>query len=137
MTQEKTIFQKIIAGEIPCHKIYEDENTFAFLDISPNTKGHTLVIPKEPFKNIYDIDEETAGKLFQSVRKIATAIKKSLKTEGANIVMNNNPVAGQEVLHAHIHIVPRHKDDAGWYGKKYQYKDEEAEEIAQKIRENL
>jgi histidine triad (HIT) family protein len=131
---QKTIFEKIISGEIPCYKIYEDKNTFAFLDINPKTMGHTLVVPKKPFKNIYEIDSKTNSFLFQNVQKIAIAIKKSLKADGINIIMNNEACAGQIVFHAHIHIVPRFKNDAK---KKYSYSKGEAEKISKKIAKNI
>jgi len=134
---EKTIFEKIVAGEIPCTKIYEDSETFAFLDISPSQYGHTLVITKQPFKNIYEIPSEIAGKLFQAVQKIAVAIKKATEADGINIVMNNETAAGQIVFHAHIHIIPRFENDGGYHGKHLTYPEGKKEEIATKIIANL
>jgi histidine triad (HIT) family protein len=135
---EKTIFEKIIAGEIPCTKIYEDQNIFAFLDINPSNYGHTLVVPKKPYKNIYELPDEISGELFKKVKQIATAIKKSLKTDGVNIIMNNESVAGQIVFHAHIHIIPRYKNDGGYYNNKnLKYTNNQAQEYAQKIIANL
>ncbi len=137
MNKEKTIFEKIIKGEIPSDKIYEDEQTFAFLDISPNTKGHSLVIPKKPFKNIFEMPEEEAGSLIKTVKKIAEILKNVLNADGINLVMNNGEAAGQEVFHAHIHVIPRYKNDDGYYYKKYQYQKNEKEEILEKIRKEL
>lgn len=134
---EKTIFEKIIDGEIPCHKIYEDENTFAFLDISPNTKGHSLVIPKKPHKNIYEITDEDVSYLIKTVKKVSIALKESLDADGINIVMNNDEPAGQIVFHAHFHIIPRFKNDQGYHGVKYEYKDGEAEEIVKNVSEKF
>jgi histidine triad (HIT) family protein len=136
MNEEKTIFEKIIVGEIPCYKIYEDEATFAFLDNSPDSPGHTLVIPKEPYKNIYELPDDIAQKLILTVKKVSNAIKKGLEVDGINLVMNNEKAAGQIVFHAHIHIIPR-IGEHDWKGKNYNYKDGEAEEITQKIIGNL
>ncbi len=105
------LFAKIIRGEIPSTKIYEDENTFAFLDITPVNKGHVLVIPKTFYRNILDIEEEDWCRLMETVRTIATAVKKATNADGINIVMNNEPAGGQEVFHAHVHIVPRFNGD--------------------------
>ncbi|NCS99228.1 HIT family protein [Candidatus Parcubacteria bacterium] len=134
---DKTIFEKIVAGEIPCYKLYEDENTFAFLDISPNTKGHSLVITKKPYKNIYEINDTDAENLIKSVKKVATALKKILNADGINIVMNNEEPAGQIVFHVHIHVIPRFKNDDGYHGVKYKYKEGEAEAISEKVSEEL
>jgi histidine triad (HIT) family protein len=133
MEKLKTIFEKIVSGEIPCDKLYEDEHTFAFMDINPNTRGHSLVITKKPYENIYEIPDEIASELFKSVKKISSAIKKALDADGINIVMNNDAGAGQIVFHAHIHIIPRFQNDHGYYGKKYKYKDGEKELIKNKI----
>jgi histidine triad (HIT) family protein len=134
---EKTIFEKIVAGEIPCYKVYEDSDTFAFLDISPNQYGHTLVITKQPFKNIYEIPGEITGKLFQTAQKIAVAVKKATEADGININMNNEPAAGQVVFHVHVHIIPRFENDGGYYGKHLTYPEGKEAEIQNKIIANL
>jgi histidine triad (HIT) family protein len=104
------IFCKIVAGEIPSYKIYEDDNVLAFLDITQGTKGHTLVIPKKHIKNIYDLDEETIFNVFKVVPKISNALKKAFSPIGLNIV-NNNDKPLQSVFHFHIHIIPRYEND--------------------------
>ena len=104
------IFCKIIEGEIPSYKIYEDENVLAFLDITQGTKGHTLVIPKNHVRNIYDLDEETATQVFRVVPKIANAIKKAFNAIWLNII-NNNDQPLQSVFHFHLHLIPRYEDD--------------------------
>ena len=134
---EKTIFEKVISGELPHYKVYEDEETYAFLDAFPSTYGHTLVVPKNPYKNIYEIPTDLAGKLFQVVQKISVAVKKAVEAEGINIVMNNEPAAGQVVFHAHIHIIPRFEDDGGYHKKNLTYPEGKAQEIADKIISNL
>ena len=104
----KTIFTKIVEREIPAHIIYEDDLVIAFLDISQATPGHTLVVPKKEYKNIYELDEKIANHLFGVVVKLAKAINTSLKPKGLNILNNNEAVAGQTVFHYHIHLIPRY-----------------------------
>jgi histidine triad (HIT) family protein len=96
-----------------------------------------LVIPKKPYKNIYEIPTEEAGKLFQAVQKVAVTIKKATEADGVNIVMNNEAAAGQIVFHAHIHIIPRFENDGGYHGKHLTYPVGKAREIADKIIANL
>jgi histidine triad (HIT) family protein len=111
---EKTkdeLFLKIIKGELPSFKVYEDEYTFAFLTIQPNTKGHTLVVPKKYSENLYDTDEETLAKVITSVKKVALLLKKSLKADGIKIAQNNERLGGQAVFHLHFHVIPRYKED--------------------------
>src|SRR3989338_11287524 len=97
------IFEKIARKEIPSEGIYEDEEIYAFLDIKPNNLGHTLVIPKKRYKNIFDAPEEVLQKMIVVAQKIALAQKKALGAEGVNIVMNNETAAGQIVFHIHMH----------------------------------
>ncbi len=104
------IFCKIAKGEIPTYKIYEDENVMAILDISQATKGHTLVIAKEHYKNLYDINEKLAGEIFRVVPKIANAIKKAFNPIGLNVIVNTEKPL-QTVFHFHLHIVPRYYSD--------------------------
>ena len=105
---DNCIFCKIISGEIPSSKVYEDDKVLAFLDISQATKGHTLVIPKEHVRNILEMSAETAETIFSRVPKIARAVQKATGAIGMNILNNNEEVAGQTVFHAHIHLVPRY-----------------------------
>jgi len=103
------IFCKIINGEIPSYKVYEDENFLAFLDISQATIGHTLVIPKKHYENIFELPE--GSNIFSIVTKLAKAIKKATNVQGVNILNNNGEIAGQTVKHFHIHIIPRYEND--------------------------
>jgi len=103
------IFCKIIAGEIPSYTIYEDEDFKVFLDISPASKGHALIVPKVHYANIYDIDEEVAAKAMKLAKKLATRMTDVLGCEGFNILQNNNETAGQTVFHFHIHLIPRYE----------------------------
>ncbi len=104
------IFCKIKDGDIPAYKVYEDEHSLAFLDITQGTKGHTLLIPKTHVKNIYDLDEETAANLFKAVPKVSRALKKAFNPIGLNVI-NNNDQPLQSVFHVHIHLVPRYEED--------------------------
>ena len=101
-------FAKILRGEFPCHKIYEDEHVFAFLDIMPRVPGHTLVIPKAPARNILDIKEEDYLHVARATRKIARAAKSAFKADGITVQQFNEAAGGQVVFHLHVHIMPRH-----------------------------
>ncbi len=101
------IFAKILRGEIPCHKVYEDAHVLAFMDVMPQVDGHTLVIPKAPSRNLLDADPAIFGPLFAAVQKVALAARKAFGAEGVLIKQFNEPAAGQTVYHLHVHILPR------------------------------
>ena len=103
----ENIFAKIIKGEIPAHKVYEDDKTLAFMDIMPRTEGHTLVIPKAASRNMLDIGEDDLCALMKTVRKVARAVKKAYGADGVLIQQFNEPAAGQVIFHTHVHILPR------------------------------
>ena len=103
------IFCKIINGEIPCYKVYEDENFLAFLDISQTTIGHTLVVPKKHYENIFELPEDCD--IFKVVIRIANSLKSALNISDINILNNNGILAGQTVNHYHIHLIPRYEND--------------------------
>lgn len=105
------IFCKIANGEIPSSTIYEDDLFRVILDLSPATKGHALILPKKHMANIFEMDEETAEKVFVLASRIAKAMKEALNCDGFNIVQNNGEIAGQTVFHFHMHIIPRYNDD--------------------------
>jgi len=107
---ENCIFCKIVAGEIPSMKVYEDEYCIATLDIGPATKGHTLIIPKEHHQDITDMDAGLLGKLMTVAKTIGIRQKEKLGAAGFNIVQNNGAAAGQTVLHFHIHVIPRYEN---------------------------
>ena len=107
------IFCKIINGEIPCYKVYEDEKVLAFLDISQASKGHTLIVPKIHFANMLECDEETVAYMYKIANKLGNQIINSLGAKGMNILTNINEVAGQTVKHFHIHLLPRYNDEDG------------------------
>lgn len=131
------LFCKIINGEIPAAKVYEDEYSYAFLDIKPINPGHTLLVPKQHFANLYEMPDEVLANLAPTIKKLGIAIKKAVGADGINIGMNNDSAAGQLVFHAHIHIMPRFKDDGHehWHGKPY--RNNEINGVAKKIISNL
>ena len=111
MKKDDCIFCKIAAGEIPCSKIFEDDTALAFMDIAPLNKGHLLVIPKNHFDNILEIDEETYGRLFSLICRIAKAVGASISPDGMTVMQLNGRASDQVVPHLHIHIVPRWTGD--------------------------
>lgn len=127
-----SIFTKIVKGEIPCYKIAEDDNYFAFLDINPNAKGHTLCIPKVEVDKIFDLDEELYLGLMQFSRKVAKAIEKTVPCNRIAI-----SVIGIEVPHAHVHLIPLNTMEDIRFHKKVALSKDEFENLAQEIRANL
>jgi len=128
-----TIFSKIIAGEIPCYKIAEDERYFAFLDINPMTKGHTLVVPKMEEDYIFNLDDKTLADMMVFAKKVAIAIQKSVSCVRIGVA-----VIGLEVLHAHIHLIPINKEsDMNFKNPKLKLSSEEMNEIATEIRKKI
>ena len=110
-TDADCIFCKIIAGEIPSFKIYEDDDTFAFMDINPANEGHALVIPKEHAADVHEVSEAAIAATVVSAKKVAAAIDKTLQPEGLNLLQCNGPAAAQSVMHFHMHVLPRKNGD--------------------------
>ena len=127
------LFCKIIAGDIPSSKIYEDEKTFAFLDINPVNPGHTIVVPKKHSRNLYDIEKNDWLAVMKTVKMLTLKIKEGMDADGISVAMSNEPSAGQTVFHTHVHIVPRIEDDGLPHWPEGTYKDGEAQEVANKI----
>jgi histidine triad (HIT) family protein len=113
MSMADTIFGKIIGGQIPCHKVYEDERVLAFLDINPLTRGHTLVIPKEPAETLDQLSDESAAALGRVLPRICRAVIAATGVPQYNVLENNGAGAHQAVLHVHFHIIPRPNPDEG------------------------
>ena len=111
MTNENCIFCKIVNNQIPSKIIFENDLCLAFLDISPISKGHTIIVPKRHYDNIEDISEQDLASIFKVVKKIATIIHQKLNIDGYNILQNNYKAAGQEINHFHVHIIPRNTND--------------------------
>lgn len=135
------IFCKIIDGSIPSAKIYEDDHVYAFMDIMPLTKGHTLIIPKNHKENIYDLSEEEATNLFKVVPKIASVLKESFGPVGMNLLNNNGAPAGQSVFHFHLHFIPRYDKTDGfrptWITKEKTFTPEIIQNLAAELYEKL
>lgn len=131
------IFCKIAKGEIPADKVYEDKEFLAFLDIIPINPGHTLLIPKEHHKNLYDMPDGLLSNMAPLIKKLAIAVKQGVNADGINIGMNNDSVAGQVVPHAHFHIIPRFSNDGHSHWKGGFYAEGEDSKTAEKIRKSL
>ncbi|TIL38168.1 HIT family protein [Mesorhizobium sp.] len=101
------IFAKILRGEIPSHRVYEDDAVVALMDVMPQGPGHTLVVPKAPSRNLLDADPATFRPLFAVVQKVAVAVKKAFGADGVTILQFNEPASGQTVYHLHVHVIPR------------------------------
>ena len=135
MRDKDCLFCKIAAGEIPSATLYEDEDFRVILDLGPASKGHALILPKEHFRNLYDIDEEVAAKAMVLAKKMAVKMKDALGCDGFNIVQNNEETAGQTVFHFHMHMIPRYKGDnvgLGWHTGELT--DEVKNEILEKMK---
>lgn len=134
MKKDDCIFCKLANGEIPTATLYEDDYFRVILDLGPASKGHALIIPKEHYDNLYELDDETASKVLVLARKIITRMTEALGCDGYNIVQNNGEAAGQTVNHFHMHLIPRYKDDKvglGW--NTGELTDEDREEILLKF----
>lgn len=118
MKDENCIFCKIAAGEIPSATLYEDDEFRVILDLGPASKGHALILPKEHYRNLYDIDDGTLTKAALLAKKMVKKLTDVLGCDGYNVVQNNEPCAGQTVFHFHIHLIPRYEGDKvglGWH----------------------
>ena len=134
MKDENCIFCKLANGEIPTSTLYEDEDFRVILDANPASKGHALIIPKEHYANLYELDDELASKVLVLAKKMITKLAGILECDGYNLVQNNGETAGQTVVHFHLHLIPRYKGDAvgiGWKPGKLTEGDKE--EILSKI----
>lgn len=134
---DECVFCKIIKGDIPSSKVYEDDDVLAFLDINPVNKGHTLVIPKQHFETITDIPEELLGKVIAAAKKITHAVIKAVEADGAVVTQTNNEAAGQSVPHLHFHIIPRFKGDGLKFWPQGKYEEGQMQDFADKIKKDL
>jgi histidine triad (HIT) family protein len=101
------IFARILRGEVPAHKVYEDEHTLAFMDVMPQADGHTLVVPKAAAENLFDLDPAMAAAVIRTTQKVAAAVRRAFAADGITLMQFNGPAAGQTVFHFHMHILPR------------------------------
>lgn len=131
------IFCKFVSGELPTAKIYEDDETMAFMALHYTNKGQVLVIPKDHVENIYGFSEELAARWMLTIKKMAIAVKNALDADGVNLIQNNEEAAGQAVFHAHMHIIPRFNDDGlkGWPG--HEYAEGEISEFQEKVKKEI
>jgi histidine triad (HIT) family protein len=138
MGDQPTIFDRIIRGEIPSHKVYEDERVFAFLDINPLSKGHTLVIPKESKAYLHELSDESAAALGRALPRLCRAVLKATGATAYNVLQNNGSAAHQAVFHVHFHIIPRFEReglDLGWNPSSLDK--ETAERLVERIRQAI
>ena len=140
MKDSNCIFCKLASGEIPSNTIYEDEMFRVILDAAPASKGHALILPKEHFADLYEIDAETAGESMKLAKKLAIHMTDTLQCDGFNLVQNNKEVAGQTVFHFHLHLIPRYKgmkndDILTWSHETFT--EEEIKEICDQIKKGL
>lgn len=132
--QDSCIFCKIANGMIPSKTIYEDADFRVILDLGPATKGHALILPKQHSGNLYELPDETAEKVMVLAKKMAVRMTEKLQCDGFNIVQNNGEVAGQTVMHYHLHLIPRYQDD----GQKILWKPTEVtQEELEQIKNNI
>jgi len=135
-TTMSCIFCKIISGEIPSYRVYEDETTLAFLDINPTNPGHTLVVPKRHLVNIEEADEKILSRAMKVVKKVGASLKDNLAVPGYNVQVNNDPTAGRIVPHLHFHVVPRLAEDGLKLWPQRKYGAGEAEAVLNRIKIN-
>lgn len=138
MSDQETIFDRILSGEIPCHKLYEDDSVLAFLDIAPLAPGHCLVIPKERRAFLHELSVEAGAAIGRVLPRLARAVVEATGSEAYNVLQNNGSAAHQAVFHVHFHIIPRHGENGlgiGW--RPGSLDDDEAEELVASIRAAL
>ena len=131
------VFCKIVQGEIPSAKVYEDDDAMAFLDIHPVKKGHTLVIPKKHFETIMVIPDELLKKVIAIVKKLTPAVIKAVNADGAVVTQTNNEAAGQSVPHLHFHIIPRYRNDGLKFWPQGKHEEGEIRQFQEKIKKAL
>ncbi len=137
-TDPDCIFCKIIAGEIPSFKIYEDSETFAFMDINPANEGHALVIPREHARDVYSVSDTAIAATVKTAKRIAAAVDKTLNPEGLNLLQCNGPAAAQSVMHFHMHVLPRRDGDDLKLNWGLEAGDMDAiDRLAERLRNNL
>lgn len=137
-TDPDCIFCKIIAGEIPSFKIYEDSETFAFMDINPANEGHALVIPREHARDVYSVSDSAIAATVKTAKRIAAAVDKTLNPEGLNLLQCNGPAAAQSVMHFHMHVLPRREGDDLKLNWGLEAGDMDAiDRLAERLRNNL
>ena len=133
-----SIFSKIVSGEIPSNKVYEDEQTLAFMDINPASRGHTLVICKAEHPDLWSIPPETLAAVSATMQRVALALREALQPDGLNVIQSNGAAAGQEIFHYHVHLIPRWEGDKAvrlWRPQPSQQ--DELRAIAEQVRQAM
>lgn len=131
---DSNVFAKILRGEIPSHKVYEDADALVFMDVMPQAPGHTLIVPKAPSRNILDADPAVLAKVIPIVQRTARAVKEAFAADGVTVVQFNEPASGQTVYHLHFHVIPRHEGVPLMPHAREMEKPEVLAEHAEKIR---
>lgn len=136
-TDDNCIFCKIANGQIPSHSIYEDEDFKVIMDISPASRGHAIILPKNHAANLFELPEDDASKIMTVAKRCASAMEKTLQFDGINVLQNNGEVAGQTVFHLHVHLIPRYENDT--IDIKWNPSDspDDPADLAKQIRENF
>ncbi len=135
--EQDTIFSRIIRGEIPCHRLYEDDHVLAFLDVGPLSRGHLLVIPKEARAFLHQLSDDSAAAIGRVLPRIARALMEATGATAYNVLQNNGREAHQEVMHVHFHVIPKHEDGSGL---KFEWNSgtlSEGEGLAERIRTHI
>jgi histidine triad (HIT) family protein len=127
------VFRRIINKELPSSAIYEDDKFYAFLDINPTNPGHTLIVPKTKYANIYEMPDEMLSEMMPLIKKVAIGVKEGVSADGINIINNNERAAGQVVFHYHVHVIPRFDKDSLPPWPHTEYKEGQMEEVRKKI----
>ena len=136
VTQEECVFCKIVKGEIPSKKVYDDKDVIAFLDINPANPGHTLVVPKKHAEDLTKSNEDDIAKAMHVVKKITASLKEKMNAIGVNVVQNNGKAAGQLVAHTHFHVIPRYPNDSVIITyQRVHMQDSDLEEVRKKLEE--
>ena len=134
MSESTCVFCKIVAGQIPALKVFEDDSTLSFVDIGPLAEGHLLVIPKQHFETLHEMSPEKVAALTRHLPRLGQAVMKAVSAQGYNVLQNNGKVSGQVVLHVHFHIIPRVADDGlGYRWNASKYPEGRAEAVRQQI----
>ena len=134
MSESDCVFCKIVAGQIPSLKVFEDESTLAFVDIGPLAEGHLLVIPKQHFETLHEMSPDQVANITRHLPRLAQAVVKAVSAQGYNLLQNNGKVSGQQVLHVHFHIIPRVANDGlGYRWNASKYPEGRADEVRQQI----
>ncbi|MCL2396435.1 MAG: HIT family protein [Defluviitaleaceae bacterium] len=135
---KETVFYKIIHGQLPAYKIYEDDDFLVIMDRYPNNLGHCLILPKIPARDIFDLNDNCAARLYPLAKKIASAVMDATGCDGINIIQNNSKAAGQVIFYFHLHIVPRyHEDDMRIVSHQKDFATEKFEDMAEKLKRGL